>query len=327
MANVYPNQTTSNFCAWLLSNSLIRLTAGRKIQIQNVQTAANSSSFVAQLYFEQFVNYTNQFYQQYLQYLNGQPSNPVPSGYDALTTAWLAKVTSPAQQTIYAVDTFFKQLRNDSNLAFDYFYLFAQDQQANAKITLFNPGDYNIVEHGTPVWTMNAGYTGNGSSMYLDTGFKDATNAINFTANSGMIGVYTRNSVTGGNKIVTGANGGGGTTEMALNYTATGMLAAVSSSGTVSSSNSNTQGCFTANRTASNNVELWINGSKLTNANVAVAALVTGSAYIMARNNSGSADNWDNNQYAAAWKGSGGMNQVLVNSAINTLMINLGAHY
>ena len=120
--NIYPNTQCANFCTWLIANSNIRLTPARKIQVQNVQTAANTGGYVTQLYFESFVAYTNRFYQQYMQYITQYPAAPQPTSYDAMTIAWLAVVSSPSQQTIYSVDAFFKQLRADGNLLLDYFF-------------------------------------------------------------------------------------------------------------------------------------------------------------------------------------------------------------
>jgi hypothetical protein len=163
MANIYPNSTASAFCAWILANSNIRVTTGRKIQIQNVQTAANTAGYVTQLYYEQFIAYTNQWYEQWLPYVAMQPyiAPPTVSTY---TTAWLAALPNvPTQATQYAVDAFFKQLVADGNMLLDYFFLFAQDNQPNNKISLINPTIYLITEHNTPTWTANLGYTGNGN--------------------------------------------------------------------------------------------------------------------------------------------------------------------
>ena len=146
MANIYPNNNAALFGAWILANSNIRVTPARKIQIQTIITQAQTGGYVAQLYYSEFIAYTNQWYAQYLQYNNQEPAI-IPTTYDPLTTAWLAALgTAPAQQTIYSVDAFFRQLRADGNLLLDYFFLFAQDNQANARIDLINPTLYAVTE-------------------------------------------------------------------------------------------------------------------------------------------------------------------------------------
>ena len=327
MANVYPNSTTDAFCKWLLANSLIRLTAPRKIQVQNVQTAANTNGYVTQLYFEEFVQYTNRFYEQWLQYLNGQPSSPVSASQDALTTAWLAVVSSPAQQTIYAVDVFFKQLRNDGNLGLDYFYLFAQDKQANAVYNLMNPTLYTITEAGTPTWTANQGYTGNGTSMYLKTNYIESVNGVNVTSTSECLGVYTRQTVATAGKYVLGAGDSSNQSWLAINYSGGNMEGVLAHSSGIVNANTNTKGCFCITKPSALVIQNWINGAQLGTQVVTTGASVTKMDFIMCYNNNGTPLLYDTNQYAAAWKGSGAINQVLLNSAINTLMTNLGAHY
>ena len=324
---IYPNTACAAYCAWILANSNIRVTTARKIQIQTVQTAGNTGGYVTQLYYEEFVAYTSQWYLQYQQYVSLQPSNPISSSQDALTTAWLAVASSPAQQTIYSVDVFFKQLRNDGNLLLDYFYLFAQDQQVNAKINLINPSLYNITEVGTPTWTANAGYTGNGSTMYLQTNFIESANAVQATATSETIGTYMRQTVTAGSHYNIGAADSSNQTWLATAYGSGYMEGVLAHASGIVSSNLNTKGCFCLTKPSALVIQNWINGAMLGTTACTTGALVTKQDYVMAWNNNGAAQLFDTNQYAAAWKGSGAINQVLFNSAVNTLMTNLGAHY
>lgn len=327
MANIYPNSSTAQYCNWLLANSLIRLTAPRKVQVQNILTAANTGGYVAQLYYEEFVQYTNQWYYQYQQYLQGYQSAPMPTTYDALTTAWLAKVTSPAQQTIYAVDAFFKQLRADGNLLLDAFWLFAQDNQTNARVSLFNPGSFGITEHGTPVWTSNLGYTCNGSSMYLSTGFIPSSSGTYYTQNSAMIGTYTRNSVAGQSAASIGAYDGLHTCHLDPRTTTGVCIIDMNSATDASGASAGTQGVLNAIRTASNAVANYANGSSVFTATTSSTGSPSVELYVMAQNNTGTPVGFWNNQVAAAWAGSGAVNQTLFNSAVNLLMTNLGAHY
>lgn len=327
MANVYPSATTGLFCTWLLNNSLIRLTAPRKIQVQNVLTASNTGGYVAQLYMEEFVQYTERFYVQWQQYANGIGANPQPSTYDALTIAWLANVTTPSQATIYAIDAFFKQLRADGNLLLDYFYLFAQDNQSNAKKSIINSGLYAVTEHNTPTWNAYLGYTGNGTNSYLSSNYIDSANAVNYAVNNAMFGVYTRNVVTPANKVCIGNFDGTRYNYLYSNFT--GSITDVRCNGgvDVTGSNAVTQGLIVVERTSSTVVNCAKNAIIVVTGSATSSGLSTQNDYIMAFNNNGTAGEYDTNQYTCAFKGSASINQTLFNSAVNLLMDNLGAHY
>jgi hypothetical protein len=230
-------------------------------------------------------------------------------------------------QTIYSVDVFFKQLRADGNLAIDYLFLFAQDQQANARISLFNPTLYNATEHNTPTWTANQGYTGNGSNMYLSLNFIDNTNGVNFASNNASMGCYLRQSVGTTNKINFGTYAGNSTYISATFIT--GIFYANIQSSTYNSSigSVGTQGLFTSVRTGSTATQQWVNGLQVKTGTDASTGLNNIQDYVLAGNNGGTPAYYDTNQNAMIYKGSGALKQNLLNSAINLLMTNLGAHY
>lgn len=324
---IYPNNTCAKFCTWLLTSGTFRLTPGRIVQITAIQTAANSATSVTDTDYNQFIQYTGRMYYYYEQWISMQPVVLLPPTLDTLTTAWLSACTAPSVQTIYAVDTFFKQLRNDGNLLFDYFYLFAQDQQANAKIELFNPGTRNIIEVATPTWTANQGYTGDGATMYLNTGFIDSVNAVNYTLNSGMLGFYGRKNLSTGVGYDMGSQDGFSKTVAALDYGGN-VFANLNSTTSATVANTLTQGLATFVRTDANTVSAYLNNNLLvTNGAAPSYGLSAYSDYIMGYNGSGALNAPNNNQYACAFKCSGAINQTLLNSAVNTLMTNLGAHY
>ena len=325
--NIYPNTQCAAYCAWILANSNIRVTSTRKVQIQTVQTAANTGGTVTQLYYEQFIAYTSQWYLQYQQYTAMQPQ-PIPGSVDALTTAWLAALSiTPAQQTIYSVDAFFKQLRADGNLAIDCMYLFAQDNQTNANKSLFNTSTFTCAPTGSPVWTANNGYQCNGSSSYIKTGFTPSTSGTNYVTNSAMIGYYARNSIAAAASVDMAAYDGSYFTEGYSNYTATGMASYINGTTGIANVNTNTQGLFVHNRNSSSNVQSWINGTMLTQGSSTATGKCTQQLYLGARNNNGTADAYTAQQYACAIIGAGSLNMVTLNSAVNLLMTNLGAHY
>jgi hypothetical protein len=324
---IYPNYPCYLYCQWLLNSSYQRFSVSQTALINTISTAALAGSSVTTAQYNLFLYYTSPYYRTYEQWLAQQPATALPGSLDSLTTAWLASVTSPAAITTYAVDAFFKQLRADGNLALDYFFLFAQDNQANSRISIINPTLYSVTEHASPTWTSFRGYTGNASNMYLQANFNSSANGVNYTTNSGMFGVYARLLVAAGSKNVCGTNDNTYNEQLGLNNGG-GVTYYSSNNGLFPSTPySNTQGLFVCNRTASNSFSLVRNGVVLaTNSGVATG-LCSKNDTFLAYNNNGSIQDFDNNQIACSFKGSGSINQVTFNSAVNLLMTNIGAHY
>ena len=72
---------------------------------------------------------------------------------------------------------------------FDAFYVFACDNQTVARQN-WAQNAYNLTEVNSPTWTKYLGYTGDGATMYLDTGFTP-TASDKFKANSMSFGVFS----------------------------------------------------------------------------------------------------------------------------------------
>lgn len=120
---------------------------------------------------------------------------------DAITIAWLAQLTTsfasnPSAAYITALDTMIAGMRTDGNLTvLDRFWIFAQEVQGYARVSIVNPGSTQITEVNTPTFTVNQGYTGNGTNRYLNTGFNWSTSSVNTLRNSITHGVYITTNV------------------------------------------------------------------------------------------------------------------------------------
>lgn len=69
------------------------------------------------------------------------------------------------------------------------YVLAAADSQA-AGLNWLNPSTFALSAVSSPTFTTDRGYTGNGTSSYLDTGWDIATNGVTATLNSAHIGAY-----------------------------------------------------------------------------------------------------------------------------------------
>lgn len=324
---IYPNQVCYNFCVWLLTSKYYKYSSSRIALINIVKTAANTGGSVTTQQWNDFVYISSINYQAYAMQVIMQPNNSYTITLDPLTTAWLQNVSSPSQITVLAVDTFFKTCRADGNLLFDYFYLFAQDQQANSLVSLFNPTLYTATANGGYTWNAYLGFTGNGTNAYINANFIDSLNGINYTLNSGMFGVYTRNVVGASTRVCLGNDDGIVQNFIGLNFTGAGILYNCNSSTGQTTAGTNTQGLSIVTRPNASTFSVIQNGTTINTVTLTATALCTRTDAIMCWNNQGTFIYNDDNQYTCAFKGSGAIDNTKLTAAINTLMNDLGAHY
>jgi hypothetical protein len=128
---------------------------------------------------------------------------------NAEVTAWMNNVTtaggtlSNAQGT--RVDAMVSGLKTDlgisaMNAFFDRFWIFVAEntQQATYDLTGTSHAWTSFNGAGTfPLrWAATTGFTGDGTTNYINTGFNPATAGVNFTLNVGTLGVYCVNNRT-----------------------------------------------------------------------------------------------------------------------------------
>ena len=93
------------------------------------------------------------------------------------------------------VDALIKGLKTDGLFSIlDRMWLFAAENTFQADIDIINLGTFTI--HGSPTFTASQGYTGDGSAVYIDSGWTPSTAGGNMTLNSASWGVYNRTAAT-----------------------------------------------------------------------------------------------------------------------------------
>lgn len=92
----------------------------------------------------------------------------------------------------------------------DLLYVFATDGDRDfAKINWINPGSFTPSEpSGSLAFTINQGFTGNGTSTYFNTGWIASTHAVKYTQNNASVLCYINNEISSNNKIDFGVNSG-----------------------------------------------------------------------------------------------------------------------
>jgi hypothetical protein len=186
---------------------------------------------------------------------------------------------------------------------------------------------------GTVSHVASQGYTGDGSTGFINTGFANGTN---YTRNDAGVSVYVRNSRASNNT---------GTAIGSADLAGTGVQSIISplsssvinydvnnNQFTAQAANTNAQGFWTSVRTGASARALYKNSNSTafaTNTNVSVA--ITGNVvfYIHARNQNGTANLFGSDQIALTIIGSGmtnGTNVALFQTDFNAYMTALGTN-
>ncbi len=237
------------------------------------------------------------------------------------TLQWLAVLTTPPSPTVIScVNQFIAQCKVDGNWQLlDRCWLFAQDNQTNARVSLVNPTSTAITEVNTPTWTALQGYTTNGTTQYLDTNFNSSSSAVNYLQNSGALGIYSRTSgqtagIDIGNQVV------GSLTYIISRFTDDNQYHRVNVAASfANAANTNGQGLFASVRTDVNNIFGFKNGLQACTASIASTAPINLNIYIGATNSIGVAATFSARQYSMAFVGGGAMDSLKFYNAFQTL--------
>jgi hypothetical protein len=141
----------------------------------------------------------------------------------------------------------------------DALYIFATNNTTTANLNLVS-ASFGITQVGTVTFA-DTGYTGDGSTGALNTGFVPAS-GINYLQNSASIGVYILTSRTGtsGNVTEIGSNNGNGSVSSIGNVLSFPLYGV--NDGTNGYSISTTRGSFIATRLTSSTSSMYLNGKR-----------------------------------------------------------------
>lgn len=162
---------------------------------------------------------------------------------------------------------------------------------------------YNLVPTGTITFVADRGYTGNGTTGYLATGFTPSLHGQRYALNSAHIGVRIRNNVGSSSMVDIGARNAAAAGQALIN-TRTGTN--VASFGVnrdaagLSPASTDSIGSWLANRSASTVTDLFKNGASIQTDVPVSTALPASPIVIGAVNTAGVISGFSTRQYAAA---------------------------
>lgn len=216
-------------------------------------------------------------------YVSGCLGSVAPPALDAATVAWIAAVVtnggsvSSSRQSL--VNTLIVGLKNDGLFSkLDRLWLFAGENTASALTDII--ADQLATAVNSPSFVADDGYTGNGSTSYVDSNFSPSTAGGNFAQNSGCLFGWSNTSGTTTQPFIGGS--GGFSDGLSRIYTrfsdgfARYAVNSISSSGGVSNATDGATGLYVSNRTGATAQEMFKNGSSIGSDSTSSAAILSG---------------------------------------------------
>ena len=209
----------------------------------------------------------------------------------------------------------------------DVFYLFAQQYNdgGGALINLINPGTFDATLIGGTELTFTSleGFSRSGINQYIRTHYNLSSDGINYSLNDAMTCCYLRTDAPSLDYLLGTSDGVNGSYILPYNGGGPSSLFGINDNASLTSiAGPVNKGFYLANRTASNAREAFINGISKGSDAQASTAIPDLEMYIMARNNSGSADQYLDGQVSAFGIGGSitGPQSLILTNAIEALM-------
>jgi hypothetical protein len=120
----------------------------------------------------------------------------VAANYDSDAVALFAAMSSqPSTTRKNQYQTFITSLKTAGVWTkLDVLWILWADDSQQASLNLKSPGTFTLTTSGSPTFTANLGWAGNGTDASLNTGWDAATNGVQFTQDANHFGTYTMTS-------------------------------------------------------------------------------------------------------------------------------------
>ncbi|MDR3495350.1 MAG: hypothetical protein P4L82_12185 [Ancalomicrobiaceae bacterium] len=225
--------------------------------------------------------------------------------YDPAAVAFFARLTTPPTTPLKALyNNVFVSLRASGLLTrLDCLKLRAADNAQAARQNLIQNA-YNDLAMNSPSFTVNRGYTGDGSTSYLDTRFDPLTApSPNYSRNSASISVYVTTGSISGTMYDAGSSGN---SRIDVNGVGNNINSRINDTSNPADPNGGvTSGLFTVSRTDSTTRTVYLNGVSVGSSTAASIAVANANFFSLAQNNAGSGSLFSTRRNAAEAIGGG----------------------
>jgi hypothetical protein len=221
------------------------------------------------------------------------------------------------------INSFFYNLGTDFT-EFDRLWIHGVSNAIAARTSLANPTSTIITNVNSVLFTANQGFTGNGTTSYLNSNFVPAVNGVKYQRNSANIFVYSlSNTNAGGVEGEIGNYSGPNYSYIVCKGTGLAFFA-LNSNNDSTISVADSLSLYQSIRTGSNTYLNYKRDTLLSTISQPSQALLNQSYFILARNGNGTPTSFSNRKLAASGMGSSSINQANFYNALQTLGTSLG---
>jgi hypothetical protein len=248
-------------------------------------------------------------------------------GYNATTTAWIARVVAEGGSVTTAEAIAVNTLTNSIPIEeFDRLWVHGLQNQIAARTSIANAATADLITNvNSTTFTAGQGFTGNGTTMYLNTNYNPAVDGVKYTQNSASFGVYSRtNNSSLAESIGVYSLALGSISSIYPNDTGKAYCYVQNFPASDNIIVSDSLGLYSAVRTSALSNSLYKNGVLAGGTTQASLGIPSFDFYICARNNNGAASGFDTRQIAISFAGSGSINQATFYTAVQNLATTLG---
>lgn len=250
--------------------------------------------------------------------------------YDADATAYFARMTTQPDATQKGyISTLIAGIKSDNSLTnlsdgFDCFYIFAGHDGTEALLNAAK-ASHDCTAVNSPTFTASQGFTGNGTTQYINTNYNPSTEGVRFTSGSGSLGVYLRLNVNESLSQIGARDGSGNRSHLNSRHGDIFYGYCQSSADTgPNAANTDSRGLFTAVRTSGTNINSYKNGVLHDSETNSTGTIPSYNFYILTLNANGSPGSLSTNQVAIAFVSNNNINQASLYTRIQDYMTSLG---
>lgn len=203
--------------------------------------------------------------------------------YQAIYDTFIIK---PSAAIASAQNTLVKSLVDSGVwVKLDTFYVLAGHTNANGEslINWFNPGTFNATAVNAPAFVALEGFTGDGTTSYIDINWDILNDSINYSLNSASYGAYARLNKTE-DKCLIGATSGSNFNDLFPKLSSGNAVNRINSgSESIGNATSDPRGMWIGSRTASNSLKLYHNKTIVGTGSIISTNLINRNLHILAR--------------------------------------------
>lgn len=236
-----------------------------------------------------------------------------------------AMTPAPTTARKALINSFVLGCKEDGNWSLlDVVGFLAATNSASALLNWKSPSTFIPAAVSSPTFTTDRGFTGNGSSSYINTNYNPFTQGINFTLNSHSFGCYNLTDSSGFYMDMGSNDAGVG--ELIFSRDGTGAYAYMANADpTAAGTVATAVGLTSGKRTTSNAFGVYKNGVLLASETTAADHIGNYNFFLLAGNQNGSADFFANRQMAFYFMGSGAINHLTLYNRVVTYLTGIGA--